>query len=134
MNETNSTPDSLLTLPRDYLLSLAAWLVPGIGHLFLKQWGRAAVFFVCVGGLAVTGYALRGHVYSPQGEDIFGLLGYLAQIGAGGFYFLARLFEPHGSDVARTAGDFGTRFLAAAGLVNFLCILDVWEIAHHRKI
>jgi hypothetical protein len=133
LNETNSTPDSLTTLPRDYLLSLAAWLVPGSGHFLLKQWGRAAVFFFCVGGLAVTGYALRGHLYSPQGEDIFGLLGYLAQIGAGGFYFLARILEPHGPDVARSAGDFGTRFLAAAGLLNFLCILDVWEIAHHRK-
>jgi len=58
--------------------------------------------------------------------DLFGFMGHLAEIGGGIFYFLARFFEPHGADTARVAGVYGTRFLAMAGLLNFLCVLDAW--------
>ncbi|HEV2297235.1 MAG TPA: DUF6677 family protein [Candidatus Acidoferrales bacterium] len=133
MDKNDSTNDSLTVLPQAYLYSLAAWLVPGLGHLLLKRWSRAAILFLCVGSLVVAGYVLRGQAYASRGEDVFGILGYLAEIGTGAFYFLAQIFEPHGSNTARAIGDFGTRFLTTAGLLNYLCVLDVWEIAHRRK-
>ncbi|HEV2224504.1 MAG TPA: DUF6677 family protein [Candidatus Acidoferrales bacterium] len=129
MSETNITSDSDALSPARYAAIFAAWLVPGLGHLLLKRRGRAAVIFLCVGGLAVAGYAMRGQVYSMRGGDMFESMGYLAEIGSGAFYFLARLFEPHGADTALVAGVYGTRFLAIAGLLNFLCVLDAWGIA-----
>jgi len=133
MSETNITSDSDAVSPAGYAAIAAAWIVPGLGHFLLKRQGRAAVIFLCVGGLAVAGYAMRGQVYSMRGGDMFGFMGHLAEIGGGIFYFLARFLEPHGADTARVAGVYGTRFLAMAGLLNFLCVLDVWGIAREKK-
>jgi hypothetical protein len=112
---------------------LAAWIVPGMGHLLLRRWGRAIVFFFAVGTLAVTGYLLRGNIFPARGADAFGTLGFLADAGSGVFYFFARLFEGAGPDVSRAAGDYGTRFIAAAGVVNLISVCDVYEIATRRR-
>ena len=113
--------------------AIAAWLVPGLGHLLLGRWGRALVFFAAVGGLVVTGYLLRGNVFPPHSGDPFGTLGFLADAGTGVFYYFSRMFEAAGPDVSRAAGDYGTRFIAAAGVVNMLAMLDVIEIATGRR-
>jgi hypothetical protein len=106
----------------------AAWLVPGLGHLILRRWGRAMIFFFCVGALAVTGLLLRGNVFSLHSADAFDFLGYLADLGSGMFFFIAKAVERTGPDVSRAAGDYGTRFLAAAGVINVLCVFDAYEI------
>lgn len=112
---------------------LAAWLVPGAGHLLLARRMRGLGIFVAVAGLALTGYALRGNVFVYHPGDAFALLGFLADAGSGVLYGLARLLEREGSDVSRAAGDYGTRFIAAAGIVNVLAILDAYEIARRRR-
>ncbi len=114
-------------------VAIAAWLVPGLGHLLLGRWGRALGFFVSVGGLAITGYLLRGNVFPPHSGDPFGTLGFLADAASGVFYYISRAFEAAGPDVSRAAGDYGTRFIAAAGAVNVLAIFDVLEIASGRR-
>jgi hypothetical protein len=43
------------------------------------------------------------------------------------------VFERAGPDVSRAAGDYGTRFIAAAGIVNLIAIFDAYEIATGRK-
>jgi hypothetical protein len=113
--------------------AIAAWIIPGLGHLALKRWGRALIFFACVGGLAITGYLLRGHVFSPHRGDLFDTLGFLADASTGMFYALAKFFERAGPDVSRAAGDYGTRFIAAAGIVNLLSVFDAYEIALGRR-
>jgi hypothetical protein len=113
--------------------ALAAWFVPGIGHLLLGRWGRALVFFCAVSGLVVSGYLLRGNVFAPHSGDPFGTLGFLADAGTGIFYYFSRFFEAAGPDVSRAAGDYGTRFIAAAGVVNLLAVLDTIEIAMGRR-
>jgi hypothetical protein len=114
-------------------IAVAAWIVPGMGHLMLRRWGRALIFFLSVGGLAVTGYLLRGNVFPPRMGEPFGTLGFLADAGAGIFYFLSRFFETAGPNVSRAAGDYGTRFIAAAGIVNLLSVFDAYEIALGRR-
>jgi hypothetical protein len=113
--------------------AIAAWLVPGLGHLFLGRWGRALVFFCAVSGLVVSGYLLRGNVFPPHSGDPFGTLGFLADAGTGVFYYFSRFFESAGPDVSRAAGDYGTRFIAAAGVVNLLAVLDAIEISTGRR-
>jgi len=113
--------------------AILAWLLPGLGHLLLGRWGRALAFFVAVGGLAVTGYLLQGNVFPPHSGDPFGTLGFLADAGTGVFYYFSHFFEAAGSDVSRAAGDYGTRFIAAAGVVNVLAVLDAIEIATGRR-
>jgi hypothetical protein len=114
-------------------IAVLAWIVPGLGHLVMRRGGRALVFFLTVGGLAVAGYMLRGNVFPPRTGGPFGTLGFLADAGSGMFYFLARFLESAGPNVSRAAGDYGTRFIAAAGIVNLLSVFDAYEIALGRR-
>ena len=114
-------------------IALAAWIVPGLGHLWLRRWGRGLAFFAAVGGLAVAGHLMRGEFYTPHSSDPFGTLGFLADAGSGVFYFLPRFLGTAGPDVARAAGSYGTRFIAAAGIVNLLSVLDAIAIARGRR-
>jgi hypothetical protein len=120
------------------LIGVLAWLVPGLGHLVLRRWARGIAFFVAIGGLAVLSYHLRGVVFSilppvdPR-TDPLAFLGAVGDAGNGIFYFLAHRIESAGPDVSRAAGDYGTRLLAAAGVANFLCVVDACEIALGRK-
>jgi hypothetical protein len=116
---------------------LAAWAVPGLAHMLMQRWGRAAAIFGVVGGLAITGYLLRGVVFPIHFRDFRGdpltFLGGIGDAGSGIFYALASVLEKNGADVSRAAGDYGTRFIAAAGVANFLCAADAYEIASGRK-
>jgi hypothetical protein len=112
---------------------IAGWLVPGLGHLLKGRWGRGLVFFLTVGALAVTGYLQRGFVFSPHFSDAFGFLGFLADAGAGIFYFAAKWIETAGPDISRAAGDYGTRFIATAGVLNVLCALDAFAISKQER-
>jgi hypothetical protein len=51
----------------------------------------------------------------------------------GGLYFISQWFEKAGPDVSRAAGDYGTRVIATAGIINFLAAIDAYEIASHKK-
>ena len=110
-----------------------AWVVPGLGHLAMRRWQRAAVFFVAVGGLAVSGLLMRGNVFHLHSEDPFGTLGFLADASSGVFYLLAHILERAGPNVARAMGDYGTRFIAGAGVVNLLGVCDAYEVARGRR-
>jgi hypothetical protein len=111
----------------------AGWLVPGLGHVLLRRWGKAAVYFLAVGSLAVAGLLMRGNVFQSNGADAFEMLGYIADLGSGVFYFLAQRIDTAGPDVSRAAGDYGTRLIAAAGVLNMLCVLEAFEIGLRRR-
>jgi hypothetical protein len=114
-------------------VALAGWLVPGLGHILLKRWGRGALILLAVGALALTGFLLRGNVFQARAADTFDFFGYLGDLGSGVFYLLAKTLEPLGPDVSRAAGDYGTRFIATAGILNVLSALDAYEIACGMK-
>jgi hypothetical protein len=114
-------------------IGVAGWLVPGLGHALQKMWGRALACFLTVGALVFIGVGMRGNVFGSEGGDAFGMLGYVADLGTGTFYFAARALETQGSDVAHAEGDYGTRFLAAAGVLNLLAALHAYEAARGRK-
>ena len=108
--------------------AIAGWLVPGLGHLLLRRWSKAAVYFLCVGGLACAGLAMRGGVFGAGADDLFDRLGFFADLGAGVFYFLAHQIQAAGPDIAHATGDYGTRLFAAAGMLNLLTVLEAYDI------
>ncbi len=116
-----------------FVIGVAGWLVPGLGHALLKMWGRAAMFFLTVSMLVILGAGMRGNVFSSSGNDAFDALGYLADLGTGTFYLVARSLETNGADVSHAGGDYGTRFLATAGVLNLLAVLHAYEAARGRK-
>ena len=114
-------------------VALAGWAVPGLGHLLLRRWGKAAVYFLCVGGLACAGLAMRGGIFDAGAIDMFVRLGFFADMGAGVFYFLAHMIQTAGPDVAHASGDYGTRLFATAGMLNLLTVLEAYEIGRGRR-
>jgi hypothetical protein len=118
---------------RAAILAAAAWLVPGLGHAILRMWIRSLACFVCVGALVLLGAGMRGNLFSWQNGDPFSRLGFIADAGSGVFYWVAQSVEREGPDVSRADGDYGTRLLAAAGVLNLLAALHVFEAARGRK-
>ena len=118
---------------RAILVAVAAWAVPGLGHLLMRRWARGAVLFGCVATLALLGVGLRGRLFDARSGDFFDLLGFLADCGAGVFFYGAQWVKNGGVDVSRAAGDYGTRFFAAAGVLNLLCVIDAHQIASGDK-
>ncbi len=116
-----------------FLTGVAGWLVPGLGHALLRMWGRAVMCFLTVGVLVILGAGMRGNVFSSSGNDAFDTLGFLADLGTGTFYLAARSLEANGADVSHAGGDYGTRFLATAGVLNLLAALHAYEAARGRK-
>ena len=114
-------------------IAIAAWIVPGLGHALLRRWPRALGFFLAAAGLAMAGCILRGEIFSWHSGGTFGSLGFIADAGAGIFYFAARILETGGPDISRAAGDSGTKFIAAAGIANLLGVLDAYGVASGRK-
>jgi mannose/fructose/N-acetylgalactosamine-specific phosphotransferase system component IIC len=114
-------------------IAIAGWLLPGLGHALQRMWGRAAVVFLAVGLLVVAGTSMRGNLFTSNGTDAFDTLGYVADLGTGSFYFAARALEQAGADVSHAGGDYGTRFLATAGVLNLLAALHAFEAARGRK-
>jgi hypothetical protein len=144
--EANTTPAAEVVstqTPRPHLASrslaaafgigIAGWLLPGLGHALQKMWGRAAACFLTVGLLVIVGSGMRGNLFTSEGGDAFATLGYIADLGTGSFYWIAKRLEINGPDVSRADGDYGTRFLAAAGVLNLLAALHAYEAARGRK-
>jgi hypothetical protein len=128
---TNATP--VPGESRAVAFGIAAWLLPGLGHALQKMWGRALVVFFAVGLLVYAGASMRGNVFTRQGSDAFDTLGYIADLGAGSFYLFARAIETGGADVSHADGDYGTRLLATAGVLNLLAALHAYEAARGHK-
>ena len=128
MNEAVKREQSTGSPALGISVAVAGWAIPGLGHLLLRQWGKALVYFLCVGGLACAGLAMRGGVFSANPSDLFDRLGFFADLGAGGFYFLSHMIQSAGPDVAHASGDYGTRMFATAGMLNLLTVLEAYEI------
>jgi hypothetical protein len=109
-------------------VGIAGWLVPGLGHVFLHKWGKALAYFVAVSMLALVGLMSHGNVFS-YGGDALDRLGFFADVGSGVYYFTSHILFPAGPDVSRAAGDYGTRLIATAGVLNLLCVLEGVHIA-----
>ena len=115
------------------VFGVAGWLVPGLGHALQKMWGRAVACFLTVGVLVLLGAGMRGNLFTSSANDAFDSLGFIADLGTGSFYLAARSFEKDGADTSHADGDYGTRFLATAGVLNLLAALHAYEAARGRK-
>jgi hypothetical protein len=136
IDELQRTPAAQRDPGRERLavaIGLAGWILPGLGHALQKMWGRALACFLTVGALVIVGAGMRGNLFTSDGGDAFASLGYLADLGTGSFYALARSLETNGPDVSHADGDYGTRFLATAGVLNLLAALHAYEAARGRK-
>jgi hypothetical protein len=108
------------------------WLIPGAGHLLQGKWIRGLLLFVSVVAMFLIGLSQQGKIYVPDG-DILNMLGFAGQLGAGILYVLARAFGWGAATVVNVYGDWGTKFIVVAGLLNYISAVDAHSIANGRK-
>ena len=81
----------------------------------------------------VVGLALRGRVFPFELSDPLVALAAVADIGLGLPWMLARMLGAGAGEVTATTYEYGNSFLIVAGLLNFLVVLDAFDIAMGRK-
>lgn len=115
------------------LAAVLAWLVPGAGHLYLGRRSRATVFFLVVLASVLLGTLLSGNLYRFAPNQPLTTLGTLAAMGTGAPYFLLRFLVGYKGEIVAAGYEYGTAFLLTAGLMNWLLVLDCWDIGTGRK-
>ncbi|MHC4241296.1 MAG: DUF6677 family protein [Planctomycetota bacterium] len=113
-------------------VGLLAWLIPGAGHLMIKENKRALIISVtiiltfCVGlyvgsiGIINPSGAKPWYVAQIMNSPVVAALGYLAQKGD--------------YTVFGKPNEIGQIYTSIAGLLNLLCIVNAVYLAHLCKI
>jgi hypothetical protein len=123
-------------------MGVAAWAVPGAGHFLQGRWVKGLVVASAVCGMFLIGLLFGGHLFGLNGggEGSSGLLQLppmIANLGTGLLYLLCWASNTGFSDAAefarRATFEYGNTFLLAAGLLNYLAMLDAFDIAAGRK-
>jgi hypothetical protein len=115
------------------LLCLAAWAVPGAGHLWMGRRQKGIVFMLAIPLMFLVGLLLHGRIFPFElTEPLVGLAA-IADLGAGAPWLLARVVEAGSGTVTASSYEYGNCFLIVAGLLNFLVILDAFDIGMGRK-
>ncbi|MFL6280811.1 MAG: DUF6677 family protein [Vicinamibacterales bacterium] len=115
------------------LLCLVAWLVPGAGHLWMGRRQKGIVFLLAVPAMFGIGLLLHGRVFPFEfSEPLVGLAA-VANLLAGAPWVLARLLDSGSGMVTAVTYEYGNCFLIVSGLLNFLVILDAYDVALGRK-
>jgi uncharacterized protein DUF6677 len=115
-----------------YLPLIAGWLVPGAGHFVIGKWGRGVLLAASIIGMFALGIGMNGKIYA-NAHDILELLGLVGDLGSGLLYFLSRALSLGADQVQVTTGDYGTRFIVVAGLLNVIAAVDAHNIRTGRK-
>ena len=133
--EVEPTPSSA------WLIGLAAWFIPGVGHLLTRRWVRAALMGSAVWLSFILGRAMGGHMFdlsTGQGSStLLQVPPMIANLGTGVLYIVSWLlgsgFADDPTQAARATYEYGNTFLLIAGLLNYLTMLDAFDIAAGRK-
>ncbi len=120
-----------MTAPSDrgrspFAALVLGWILPGAGHAYAGQWGKAVLFFSLITALVVAGLVIGG------GTNILpNRLWYTAQVCAGGPTLaltpISQYFAAHGTvDWADPLHEMGTLYTAVAGFLNLLVMMDAY--------
>jgi hypothetical protein len=137
--ESGSTPAATQPKPaarpqgNPVVAMVSAWLIPGMGHFYLKRRLRALVFFVLIVASILIGTRLEGNLYVPISGQPLTLLATLGSMGMGFPYFLLRYGLHYQGNIMGAGYEYGTAFLLTAGLMNWLLVLDAWDIVRGKK-
>ena len=127
--------------PRAWLIGIAGWLVPGLGHLLQGKWLRALLLGGAVWVCFISGFAMGGHLFKYSGADglssLLQIPPMIGDLGTGLLYIVCWFgdfgFAHDAQQAALPTFEYGWTFLLVAGLLNYLAMLDAFDIAAGRK-
>ena len=123
-------------------MGTAGWFVPGAGHLLQGKWVRALLLGGAVWICFVCGLLMGGHMFSISGDEqgvsaLLQIPPMIANLGSGLLYLASWVlgigFTDDPTQAARATYEYGNTFLLIAGLLNYLSMLDAFDISAGRK-
>ena len=134
-NETAPLEDpSLFLAPQTIKNCFLAWLVPGLGYFMVGR--KRSGIIICLGLYTslLLGVLLGGDFYDFDwtGEGKIRFFGALCQSGLGIPYMIVRAIVERGTPLNITY-DYGTSYFLIAGMLNWLVVMDIFDISVKRK-
>jgi hypothetical protein len=115
------------------LVCVLAWAIPGAAHVWLGRRQKGLVFLLVLSAMFVIGLLLQGQIFPFDLSEPLVALAAFADVGMGVPWILARMLGAGGGNVIAATYEYGNTFLIVAGLLNFLVMLDAFDIAMGRK-
>jgi hypothetical protein len=115
------------------LVCLAAWALPGAGHIWLGRRQKGLIFLLALPAMFVIGLLLHGRVFPFELSEPLVALAAAADLGSGLPWLLARAAGAGSGIVTAVTYEYGNCFLIVSGLLNALVVLDAFDIAMGRK-
>jgi hypothetical protein len=134
------------------VICVLGWLIPGMGHFLVKRPKHGFTFLVLITILFLWGLTLGARLYQYETQQPLTFFAMIAQMGMGAIYVAIRAiasyarihpdFALYGFAEGFRFGDgymeaisydYGNTFAIVAGLLNFLVVLDAYDIATGRK-
>lgn len=117
------------------LLCLAAWAVPGAGHLLQRRTGKGLVFLAVLPLMFALGLLFDGTLFTvaPRAQSLLTTGAALAERCVGLPWVFASLIGTGAGSVVSSTYEYGWVFMVVSGLLNCLVILDARDIALGRK-
>jgi hypothetical protein len=120
-----------------FIIGVVSWLLPGVGHVLQGRWKRGVILALAIWSMFIVAL-LSGGAYYPGFDFKDGSLLYLLNIFArlGNGATAASLFfltNPPPNVASWATFEYGGRFMEVAGLLNYLAVLDAFDIQLGRK-
>jgi hypothetical protein len=107
--------------------------VPGAGHLWFGRRQKGLIFLVILPLMFFTGTWLQGRIFPFELSDPLVALAAVANLGIGLTWLVARALDLGAGVVTAATYEYGNTFMIVAGLLNFLVMLDAFDIGMGRK-
>ncbi len=120
------------------MIGILSWLFPGAGHLLLGKLKRGLIIGGVIWGMFIIAI-ISGGAYYPgltfKEGQLLVLLNIFSTLGNGSGAIIGAMLNtnPPENVAALMTFEYGGRFLEVAGLLNFLAVIDVFDIHSGRK-
>jgi hypothetical protein len=135
--ESAPKPAPIQSKPMNMAATLAVcsggWLIPGLAHILIGRWIRGLIFALCVFLMFGLGLAMHGKLYDLEFDEPLHVFAFIANIGTGIPYWVAEHLDLGVGTMTWPSYDYGTTYLWVCGLLNYLIVLDAFDIAQGRK-
>jgi hypothetical protein len=122
-----------MKLATSLAICATGWLVPGVSHVVLGRWGRGLIFTASVLTMFGLGLVMQGRLYDFTTEQPLQVFAFIADVGVGVPYVLAQRLGYGLGVLSNPNYDYGSTFLWVSGLLNYLIVLDAFDISQGRK-
>jgi hypothetical protein len=132
-SESARAPSKPMSLAATIAICSGGWLIPGLAHVLIGKWIRGVIFAACVLAMFVLGLGMHGKLFDLEFDEPLHVFAFIANVGAGIPYWVAEHFDAGIGNMNWPSYDYGTTYLWVCGLLNYLIILDAFDIAQGRK-